>query len=356
VTSSFEICARAIGPDAPPYIVAEMSANHQQDFDRAVRIVQAAHDAGADAVKLQTYTPDTMTIDCTNDHFRITGTPWNGRRLYELYEEAYMPWEWYERLRAVAEECGMHLFSTPFDCSAVDYLERRGAPAYKIASFELTDLPLLRRVARTRKPIMVSTGMGSLAEIREATDTLRAAGCRQLALLKCTSAYPAPAREMHLRTIPHLAETFGVPVGISDHTLEPAVTVAAVAVGACIVERHLTLSRADRGPDAAFSLEPEEFKAMVHAVRTVARALGAVRYGPTEHEASSVAHRRSLFVVKDMAVGEMFTGENLRCIRPEHGLPPRVLHQVLGRRALCSIARGTPLTWNVVDCSDDVRR
>ena len=235
--SSFEIGGRVIGPDAPPYIVAEMSANHHQDFDRAVSLVHAAAEAGADAVKLQTYTPDTMTIDCDNDCFRIQGTPWDGRRLYDLYREAHTPWVWYDRLRPVADDLGLQLFSTAFDGSAVDYLEQSGTPAYKIASFELVDLSLLRRVARTRKPVILSTGMGSLVEITHAVETLREAGCPDLALLKCTSAYPALASEMNLRAIPHLADTFGVPVGISDHTLEPAVPVAAVTLGACIVEK-----------------------------------------------------------------------------------------------------------------------
>ena len=353
--SSFEVGGRVIGPNAPPYIVAEMSANHLRDFERAVSLVHAAAEVGADAVKLQTYTPESMTIDCDNDYFRIRGTPWDGRQLYDLYREAQTPWGWYDRLRPVADGLGIQLFSTAFDETAVDYLERSGAPVYKISSFELVDLPLLKRVARTQKPVILSTGMGSLVEIREAVDTLRAAGCHDLALLKCTSAYPAPASEMNLRAIPHLADTFGVPVGVSDHTLEPAVPVAAVALGACILEKHLTLSRSEPGPDTAFSLEPEEFKHVVQAVHTTAQALGTVYDGPTEREASSLVFRRSLFVVQDMRAGDAFTLENVRCIRPGHGLPPRFLDEVVGRVAARPVARGTPLSCALMVPSDSAK-
>jgi pseudaminic acid synthase len=344
-----EINGRKIGPGQPVYVVAEMSANHQGDFDQAVKIIQAAKEAGADAVKLQTYTPDTMTIDCRREYFQVgRGTIWKGRNLYDLYKEAYTPWEWQPKLREIAADLGLDLFSTPYDASAVDFLEKLGVPVYKIASFELVDLPLLRRVAQTGKPIIMSTGMATLAEIDEAVRTVREGGNRQMALLKCTSAYPAPPEEMNLKTIPHLAEHFGVAVGLSDHTLESATAVAGVALGACIIEKHLTLSRDFPGPDSAFSMEPQEFAAMVQAIRTVEKALGGVQYGVAPHEAASLGFRRSLFVVQDMAAGEVFTPDNVRSIRPGYGLHPRHLEEVLGRRAARAIARGTPLSWHLV--------
>jgi pseudaminic acid synthase len=340
---------RAIGTGCPAYIIAELSANHGQDYDQAVRIVEAAARAGADAVKLQTYTPDTMTIDSDRPEFIISGTMWDGRRLYELYEEAYTPWEWQPRLKRAAESLGLHFFSTPFDATSVEFLEEMGVPAYKIASFENVDLPLLRRVAATGKPIIMSTGMATLAEIDEAVRTLRDAGCEQLILLKCSSAYPAPAGEMNLRTIPHLADAFDLPVGLSDHTLDIAVPVTAVALGACVVEKHLTLSRAVPGPDSAFSLEPDEFADMVRVVRSAEQALGAVHYGVSPRELASRAFRRSLFVVRNVAEGETFTEENVRAIRPGHGLHTRHLQDVLGRRAARTVDRGTPLSWELTD-------
>ncbi len=339
---------REIGPGRPVYIVAEMSANHNQDFQQAVRIVRAAAEAGADAVKLQTYTPDTLTIACDRAEFRIGGTIWDGRTLHDLYAEAYTPWEWQPRLMAVAVDLGLDLFSTPFDATAVDFLEEMGVPAYKVASFEIVDLPLVRRIARTGKPMIVSTGMATLAEIDEAVSTARNAGATQLALLKCTSAYPALPEEMNLRTIPHLAEAFGVPAGLSDHSLGIAVPAAAVALGACIVEKHLSLSRAMKGPDSAFSLEPGEFQAMVAAIREAEKALGGVCYQVSEKESASRAFRRSLFVVQEMLAGEPFTEENVRSIRPGMGLHTRYLGQVLGRRARCGIERGTPLVWDMI--------
>lgn len=344
-----EINGRRIGPGEPVYIIAEMSANHNQDFDRAVKIVETAKDVGADAIKLQTYKPDTMTIDCEKEHFRIgEGTIWEGRNLYDLYGEAYTPWDWQPRLKDIAKELGLDLFSTPFDETAVDFLEEMGVPVYKVASFENVDLPLLRRIALTGKPIIMSTGMSSLAEIDEAIRTIREAGGDQLALLKCTSAYPAPPEEMNLRTIPHLAEAFGLPTGLSDHTLGCPMPVAAVAVGACIVEKHFTLSRDEPGADSAFSMEPHEFKAMVEGVRTVEKALGTVQYGVGEREASSRVFRRSLFVVIDTETGERFTSENVRSIRPGYGLHTRHLDDILGRQATQDIERGTPLTWDLV--------
>jgi len=339
---------RLIGEHYPVYIIAELSANHNQNFDQAVQLIIAAKKAGADAIKLQTYTPDTITIDCDNENFRIgKGTIWEGRNLYELYKEAYTPWEWQPKLKEIANDLGMDLFSTPFDKTAVDFLEKMDVPAYKIASFELVDIPLIQYVAKTGKPIIMSTGMASLAEIDEAVTAAREAGCKEIALLKCTSAYPADPAEMNLCTIPHMAEAFGVPVGLSDHTLGISVPVAAVALGACIVEKHFTLSRSIPGPDSAFSLEPHEFKAMVEAIRTVEKALGEVQYKVAEHELPSRVFRRSLFVVHEMKAGEMFTGENVRSIRPGHGLHTRHLEEVIGRHASQDIKCGTPLSWNL---------
>ena len=346
---TIQIAGRRIGPGEPPYLVAEMSANHRQDFSRAQRILTAAAESGADAVKLQTYTADTLTIDCDKPPFKIEGTPWSGRTLYDLYGEAFTPWEWQPRLKQMADRLGLHLFSTPFDPTAVDFLEAMDVPAHKVASFEIVDLPLLERVARTGKPIIMSTGMATLSEIDEAVRTLRQAGGKELALLKCTSAYPASADEMNLRSIPHLAETFGVPAGLSDHSLIEAVAVAAVALGACIVEKHLTLSRADGGPDAEFSLEPHEFRRMADAVRAVHDALGAVRYGPGPHEADARRLRRSLFVVEPIASGEPLRDHNIRSIRPGDGLHTRHLNEILGRRARCDLAKGTPLDWGHVE-------
>lgn len=340
----------AIGPGHPTFIIAEMSANHGHDFDRAVQIIKAAKAAGADAIKLQTYTPDTITLPSDAKPFRVGGgTLWDGRTLHELYAEAYTPWEWHPELKAVAEEAGITLFSSPFDLSSVDFLESMNVPAYKIASAELVDIPLLQKTAETGKPLIISTGMATLAEIAEAVDTVRNAGATDVALLRTNSAYPAPVDEMDLRTIPHLAEAFGVPAGLSDHTLDPAVPVAAVSVGATIIEKHLTLSRALGGPDAAFSLEPDEFRAMVASVRTAEKALGHVRYGPTPRERASLPFRRSLFVVKDVKAGEIFTRDNVRSIRPADGLHPRYWSTVIGRRAAISLRGGTPLEWKHIE-------
>ena len=347
--SFISIAGRQIGSNQATYVVAEMSANHHQDFDQAVRLVHAVKDVGADAVKLQTYTPDTLTIDCDNQHFQIDkGTIWEGRNLYELYGEAYTPWDWQPKLQEIANDLGLELFSTPFDHSAVDFLEEMGVPAYKVASFELIDLPLIRRIARTGKPIIMSTGMATLSEIDEAVHTARQAGATQIALLKCTSAYPALPEEMNLRTISHLSEAFGLPVGLSDHTLGIAVPVTAVALGACLVEKHFTLSRDLPGPDSAFSLEPQEFRAMVEAIRVAETALGEIRYEMTKEETSSRVFRRSLFVVEDMESGEVFTEQNVRSIRPGYGLHTRYLDEVLGRRAACDVEKGTPLGWDLV--------
>jgi len=338
-----------IGPGRPTFIVAELSANHNQDFDKAVELVHAAKAVGADAVKLQTYTADTMTIACDRAEFRVGGgTLWDGRLLHDLYQEAFTPWDWQPRLKEVAEGLGLECFSTPFDSTAVDFLEAMSVPAHKVASFELIDIPLLRKIGQTRRPVIMSTGMATLAEIDDAVQALRASGTTELALLRCTSSYPAPPEEADLRTIPHLADAFGVIAGLSDHTLGIAVPIAAVALGARIIEKHFTLSRAVPGPDSAFSLEPQEFKQMVDGVRVAERALGDVRFGPTLAERASRAHRRSLFVVEDVAAGERLTERNVRSIRPAHGLPPKLLPDVLGRRAARAIARGTPLSWDLI--------
>ena len=339
---------RQIGCKRPAYIIAEMSANHQQDFNKAVDILNAAQAAGADAVKLQTYTPDTMTIDSGAPHFRLSETIWKGHTLYDLYRTAYTPWQWHPRLKEKADELGLDLFSTPFDGTAVVFLETMHVPAYKVASFELVDIPLLKTIAQTRKPVILSTGMASLSEIEEAVETLRTHGCDQIALLKCTSAYPASPEEANLRTIPHLAQTFDAVCGISDHTLGSTVAIGAVAMGACIVEKHLTLSRKDNSPDSAFSMEPHEFKSMVDQIRILEQALGAIAYGLTDQQKESRMFRRSLFVVKDIEKAEAFTPENIRCIRPGLGLHPRHYDAIMGKKATTALTRGTPLAWEMI--------
>ncbi len=340
---------RRIGPGHSCYVVAEVSANHNQSFERATGIIRAAKEAGADAIKLQTYTADTMTIDADQPWFKVPGgTPWSGKTLHELYKEATTPWDWQPKLLEFARGLGLELFSTPFDASAVDFLEDMGVAAYKIASFEIVDLPLLKRIASTRKPIIVSTGMATLSEIEEAVSTLRENGAEQIALLKCTSAYPADPADMHLRTIPHLATTFGVVAGLSDHTLESSVALAGVALGASILEKHVTLRRADGGPDAAFSMEPDELAGLVRGIRTVEQALGGVSYERSPGEEKSLCFRRSLFVVEDVRAGECFTAENVAAIRPGYGLLPRHLPDILGMRASRDVARGTPMSWDLV--------
>jgi len=352
MTRHLQISGHTIGSGKSTYIIAEVSANHNQDYDQAVRIIHLAHEAGADAIKLQTYTADTITVSSTKDYFRVGGgTLWDGRTLYDLYAEAYTPWEWQPKLKQIANELGMDLFSSAFDATAVDFLEQMDVPAHKVASFELIDIPLIQKMARTGKPMIMSTGMATLAEIEEAMQTARAAGAEQIALLKCTSAYPAPPEEMNLRTIPDLADRFGVPVGLSDHTMGVTVPVAAVALGASIIEKHLTLSRSISGPDSAFSLEPAEFKQMVDAVRVAEKALGEVHYGLSGKEEASRVFRRSLFVVADVKAGEMFTEANIRSIRPGHGLHTRHLPEVLGKCAARRIERGTPLTWELISRS-----
>ena len=348
MSAAIQINHRRVGGGEPAYVVAEISANHHHDFDQAVRLFRAAREAGADAVKLQTYTPNTLTLRSEDKAFRIQGGLWDGRTLYDLYREAFTPWDWVPRLQEVAAGLGIGLFSTAYDPYSVDFLERLGVPVHKIASFELVDIPLIKKMAGTGKPLIISTGMATLDEIQDAVEAARAAGAGGIALLKCTSAYPAPPEEMHLRTIPHLAGTYGLPVGLSDHTLGIAVPAAAVALGACIIEKHLTLSRAEPGPDGPFSLEPAEFKAMVDAVRTVEQSLGEVRYGATGHESQSRTHRRSLYIVRPVKAGEPLTRDNVRSVRPANGLPPKFLDQVVGRTAAVDIDGGTPLEWRHV--------
>jgi pseudaminic acid synthase len=339
-----EIAGRAVGAGCPVYVIAELSANHGGDLERARAIVRAAAEAGCDAVKLQTYTADTLTLDCDAPPFRIEGgTLWDGRTLHELYLEAATPWEWQPELFALAASLGLHAFSSPFDATAIEFLEDLDVPAMKIASFELVDLPLIRRAAASGKPVILSTGMASEEEIREAVDTARAAGAGGVAILRTNSAYPAPPEEMHLRTIPWLTKTFDAPAGLSDHTLGIAVPVAAVALGASIVEKHVCLSRDVPGPDTAFSLEPAELGEMVAAIRTAEAALGEPSLEVTPKQEASRRFRRSLFVVADVRRGEPFTAENVRSIRPADGLPPRELEDVLGRKAARDLARGTPL-------------
>lgn len=349
MTRKFKIGERFIGGGEPVYIVAELSANHRNRFEEAARLVEAAKAAGADAVKLQTYTPDTITLRSDKEPFRIRGgTLWDGRTLYDLYREAAMPWEWQPKLKNLAEDLGLDFFSSAFDATAVDFLETMGVPVHKVASLEIVDLPLIKKMAGTGKPLIISTGTATLEEIREAVETARAAGAVDVALLKCTSAYPAPPEEMNLKTIPHLARVFEVPVGLSDHTLGIAVPVAALALGASIVEKHFTLSRSAPGPDSAFSLEPEEFKTMVQAIRTAEKSLGEARYGAGKEETKSLAYRRSLFVVRDVKAGERLTDENVRSIRPGGGLHPRHFPEVVGQTAKRNLEAGTPLSWEMI--------
>ena len=351
------IAERLVGPGQPTYVVAELSANHRGRLDDALAIVEAAAEAGADAVKLQTYTPDSLTIRSARDEFRVgSGSLWAGRTLYDLYAEAQTPWEWHAPLAARARELGLDFFSTPFDAQAVAALDALGVRVFKIASFELIDTALLQEVARRGKPVILSTGLATHAELIEAVGTLRSAGCRELALLKCTSAYPAPPDEMNLRAIPAWQAEFELPVGLSDHTLSSVSAVAAVALGASIVEKHLTLSRAAGGPDAAFSLEPAEFADLVRSVRTAEQSLGSAEFELGPAEAANRAFRRSLFVVADMRAGEPFTTANVRSIRPGQGLAPKHLPAVLGARAACDIARGTPLAWSFLRQPDEAGR
>jgi len=347
--SAIEIGERWVSASHPPYIVAELSANHGGSLERALKVMEAAKSAGADAIKLQTYTADTITIDCDRDDFKIHGGLWNGRKLYELYEEAHTPWEWHEALFAKGRELGIPVFSTPFDETAVSFLTKYDPPAYKIASFEMIDLPLVRCVAATGKPVIMSTGMASPEEIAESVDTFRAAGGRDLILLHCVSGYPTPPEQSNLRRIPELTKQFGCPVGLSDHTLGTEVAIASVALGARVIEKHFTLARADGGPDSAFSLEPAELRALVHGVRTAFDALGTGAPARAEVEKGNMNFRRSIYVVRDIGIGEAFTPTTPRIIRPGYGLPPRELENVIGRKARRPLARGAALTWDAVE-------
>jgi len=342
------IADKAIGQGRPCFVVAEMSANHNGSYERAVEILHAAKECGADAVKLQTYTADTITLKSTEKHFQIEGGPWSGQTLYELYEEASTPWEWQPALKKEAERIGLILFSSPFDTKAVDFLARMDVPAYKIASFELVDLGLIQYVAKKGKPVIMSTGMASLAEIEEAVREVKDAGNENIVLLRCVSAYPASSEDMNLVTIRHLESLFDCAVGLSDHTLGDEVAIAAATLGARMIEKHFTLSRRDDGPDTAFSMEPSEFENMVRKIRLVEKAIGKVSYELTEEEQRNRKLRRSLFVVEDMKRGETFSSENVKSLRPAAGLKPNLLKEVLGSVAAMDIEAGTPLKWEHV--------
>ncbi len=345
-----QIAHCTIGKQVAPFIIAEMSGNHNQSLERALAIVQAAAQAGAHAIKLQTYTADTMTLAMNQGEFfiRDAGSLWKGRSLHDLYQIAHTPWEWHAPIMAKAAELGMVCFSTPFDESAVDFLERLNVPAYKIASFENIHLPLIRKVAATGKPMIISTGMATLAEIDEAVRACRESGCRDLILLKCTSTYPATPEHSNVLTIPHLRSMFGCEVGLSDHTMGVGASVAAVAHGATVIEKHFTLRRADGGVDSAFSLEPEELAMLVVETGRAWQSLGQVTYGPTEVEQRSLVFRRSIYVAQDVRAGEVLTRENLRCIRPGMGLAPKYFERLLGRRVNQDVKKGTPMGWELI--------
>ena len=341
---------RQIGADYEPFIIAEMSGNHNQSLDRALAIVDAAADSGAHALKLQTYTADTMTIDSDEGAFHISDSAslWKGASLYKLYQKAYTPWEWHKPIFDRCRERGLVCFSTPFDETAVDFLESLNVPCYKIASFENTDIPLIRKVAGTGKPMIISTGMATIAELDETVRAARESGCRELILLKCTSTYPASPENTNILTIPHMRHLFNCEVGLSDHTLGTGIAVATVALGATVIEKHFTLNRAEGGVDSAFSMEPDEMRTLVEESRKAWQALGKISYGPTEKEMASLKHRRSLYVVKDIAEGELFGPENLKAIRPGLGLPPRYQDVFWGKKAKANIKRGTPVSWDLL--------
>lgn len=350
MSKRIELGNRFVGEGERTYIVAEVSANHLQDYDRAEAIIKAAKEAGADAVKLQTYTPDTITLDCDNDYFQITqGTIWDGTTLHKLYETAYTPWEWQPRLMRYANDLGLDCFSSPFDETAVDFMQEMDMPAYKVASFEINDIPLIRKIARIGKPVIFATGIAYLEDIERALRVCREEGNEQIVLLKCTSAYPSPYEDMNLKVIPNMAEVFGCITGLSDHSMGTAAAVASVALGGKMIEKHLTLSREDGGPDGAFSMEPAEFKRMVEDVRIVEKALGKVTYELTQKQKNSREDSRSLFVVKDIRAGEELTKDNVRSIRPAFGMHTMYYEEILGRRACKDIARGTPLSWEHVE-------
>lgn len=339
---------RKIGPDFPPYIIAELSANHNGDINRAFEILEMAKRCGADAIKLQTYTQDTLTIDCDKPEFKVKGGLWDGRTLYDLYTEAHLPWEWHKPLFEKAKELGITIFSSPFDSTAVDLLEELGAPAYKIASFEAIDLPLIEYVAKTGKPMIISTGMANEEEIREAVEAAKNAGCKELVVLHCVSGYPAPASDYNLKTIPDMAERFDVLTGLSDHTIDNTTAITSVALGACLIEKHVTLNRNGGGPDDSFSLEEPELKQLCDDSKTAWAATGKVNYERKESEKGNMIFRRSLYVVKDVAEGEIFTSDNVRSIRPGYGLAPKYLYDVIGKKASSSIVSGSALSYELV--------
>ena len=347
---SFTIAGRRVGTDAPPFVVAEMSGNHNHSLVRALELVDAAANAGAHALKIQTYTAATMTLNLNSTGFVIhdENSLWNGRTLYDLYEEAHLPWEWHEAIFKRCHQHGMIGFSTPFDESAIAFLETLNVPCYKVASFENTDLPLLKKIAATKKTVLVSTGMANSDEVRECVQTLRDHGCPHIVLLKCTSTYPASPQNSNIVTLPHLRDSFGCHVGLSDHTPGIGVAVASVAFGAAVIEKHFTLNRADGGVDAAFSLEPRELKDLVTEVERAWQGLGTVQYGASTSEKASLAFRRSLYIVKDMVAGEKLTPENLRAIRPGFGLAPRHYEEVIGKTLTQAAQMGTPLTWSLI--------
>lgn len=340
---------RIIGPDRPSYLIAEMSGNHAGDFSRAVEIIHAAKEAGADCVKIQTYTPDTITLNCHNDYFTLGKGTWEKENLYDLYGKAYTPWEWQPKLKEEADKVGIDFFSTPFDLTSVEFLEQMNVGFYKIASFELVDIPLIKAVARTGKPIIMSVGMGSPEEIKEAVDTVKGEGNDQLAILKCCSVYPAISDDMNLRTIPDMMKRFDVPVGLSDHSMGHVAALAAVSIGACIVEKHFCLSREIENPDSSFSMEPAEFTAMVKDIREAEKALGRVSYELTESERESRKVRKSIFVSADIKKGDIFTNDNIRVVRPAYGMHPRYFEDIMGKRAAIDIAFGTPLSEEMIE-------
>lgn len=350
MNKSININKKIIGNDSPTYVIAEMSGNHNMDFNRAVKIMEAAKESGADAIKIQTYTADTITLNCDNQYFQITqGTLWDGRTLHKLYEEAYTPWEWQPELKKIANEMGLDFFSSPFDFSSVDFLEKMDVPAYKIASFEITDIPLIRKVAGLGKPVIISTGIAKLADIELALQTCRETGNEDVILLKCCSEYPTPYEDINLRTMQSMAQTFDCVVGLSDHTMGNAVATASVALGGKVVEKHLTLSRADGGVDSAFSMEPEEFKRMVDDIRIVEKAIGRVTYDLTDKQLAEREHSRSLFIAQDMKAGDQFTPENLRSVRPGFGLHTKYYDQLLGKKIARDVSMGTPMAWELVE-------
>ncbi|PMK74236.1 pseudaminic acid synthase [Vibrio breoganii] len=344
-----EIDGRKIGPSYKPYIIAELSANHNGDINKAFQIIEEAKKAGADAIKLQTYRPDTITIDCDNEDFQIHGGLWDGKTLYELYEWAHTPWEWHEALFAKAKELDITMFSSPFDFTAVDLLEELNAPAYKIASFELVDHALIARVAQTGKPMIMSTGMANDVEIQEAIDVAKENGCQELVVLHCVSGYPAPADQYNLRTIADMQERFGVLSGLSDHTIDNATAVTSVALGACLIEKHVTLDRNGGGPDDSFSLEPKELKALCADTKTAWLSLGKVNYERTEAEKGNVKFRRSLYVVKNINKGDLITKENVKSIRPGYGLEPKHLNKIINRVAITDLKKGQAFKWDFID-------